>query len=210
MKSSLRMGYCRGRTSVEPIAKKVVRAPMPHTDLEAIVRALLADPSRLPELALLLPEVAALDGVPQRPDYHAEGDVLVHTRLAVAALPENVDARVFWATLLHDIGKARTTRLLDGIWRSFGHDEVGAELVPSILHRLGRAELAEDVAWLVRHHQFHLAWSNLRQGAGLSPRQKRFCRHPLFLLLLEVCRADAAASHGSAKGEVLHRLSDLA
>ncbi|WP_305043026.1 HD domain-containing protein [Geoalkalibacter sp.] len=182
---------------------------MSPDSLETLIRTLLADPSRLPELALLLPEVAALDGVPQRPDYHAEGDVLVHTRLAVAALPESVEARVFWATLLHDIGKAWTTRLLDGIWRSYGHDEAGAEQVPGILTRLGRAELAEDVAWLVRHHQFHLAWSNLREGGALSLRQKRFCRHPLFPLLLEVCLADAAASHGSAKGDVLRRLAGL-
>lgn len=202
------MGYprfCR----VAKLTKESRPHPMPADALESDIRALLADPRRLSELALLLPEVVALDGVPQRPDYHAEGDVLVHTRLAVAALPQEVDARVFWATLLHDIGKATTTRLLDGVWRSYGHDEAGAELVPTIMRRLGRVELAEDVTWLVRHHQFHLAWSNLRAGGALSLRQKRFCRHPLFPLLLEVCLADAAASHGSAKGEVLHRLANL-
>lgn len=168
---------------------------------------LLGNPARWPALMTLLPEVAALRGVPQRPDFHAEGDVLTHTALALAALPPGAEPRVVWAVLLHDVGKVATTRLDAGVWRSPGHADAGALLVPQILGRFGREELAADGAWLVRHHQFHLSWQNL--PAGLSRRQRRFCALPLFDLLLQVCEADAAASQGSAKGALLAQLRAL-
>ena len=168
---------------------------------------LLSDSSELEELATLLPEVAAMRGVPQRADFHAEGCVLTHTRLALQALAESADERAIWAVLLHDIGKVATTLWQNDTWRSPGHAEAGAELVPSILRRLGRADLIDDVVWLVRHHQFFLSWQNLDRG--LSRRQLRFCRNPLFPLLIEVCRADGAGSLGSAKGAMLERVLAL-
>jgi len=84
------------------------------------------------ELLHVLPEVAALDGVPQAVEYHAEGDALTHTLLAVAAVDAGADERVFWAVLLHDIGKAETTEFIDGRWRSHGHANLGALLVQSV------------------------------------------------------------------------------
>ncbi len=152
-------------------------------------------------LAARLPEVAALRGVQQSPDYHAEGDAYHHTMLAVAAVADDADPRVFWGVLLHDIGKSLTTSFIQGRWRAHGHDVVGARLVPEIMIRTGLADLAEDVAWLVRHHDFLLSW-RLQPGARLSFRQRRFMEHPLFPLLLQVNAADAAASRGeSRKGE---------
>lgn len=177
--------------------------------LRARLIALLSDPQREDDLKNWLPEVAALRGVPQRSDCHGEGDALTHTRLALEVLDVNSDERVVWAVLLHDIGKAETTRLLDGDWRAYGHAEHGAAMVPPILHRCEAHVPADDVVWLVRHHQFHLSWQNLRTQAPLSGRQLRFCHHPLFPLLLEVCRSDALASLGSSKNELLNRLAKL-
>ncbi len=157
-----------------------------------------------------LPEVAALDGVNQSPDYHAEGDALTHTLLALKSLPEQVDERVFWAVLLHDIGKAETTAFVDGRWRSYGHDRVGAKMVPGVLARFGRNELAEDVIWLVARHHFAMAWGD-SVARGLSWRQRRFCSHRLFPLLLQVAYADAAGSRGiSDKGLLARRIEKLA
>src|SRR5512136_1268148 len=82
-----------------------------------------------------LPEVAALRGVLQADEYHAEGDAFVHTMLAVEAVDDDADLRVFWGVLLHDIGKAHTTEFIRGRWRSHGHEEVGANLVPAIMTR---------------------------------------------------------------------------
>jgi putative nucleotidyltransferase with HDIG domain len=160
-------------------------------------------------LADKLPEVAVLRGVPQAVEYHAEGDAYIHTMLAVEAVPDSADRRVFWAVLLHDVGKALTTAFIRDRWRSHGHEEAGAELVPKIMARLGLSELATDVAWLVRHHDFVLSW-NLQPGAALTARQRRFMEHPLFPLLLKVNAADAAASLGkSRKGEDGRMLEEM-
>lgn len=156
-----------------------------------------------------LPEVARLRGVPQPEQYHAEGDAWTHSMLAIDAVPDDADPRVFWGVLLHDIGKAETTAYIKGRWRSWGHAEAGALLVPAIMARIGLPHLADDVAWLVKHHTFHFSW-NLSPGARLSPKQRRFTEHPLFPLLLEVCDADAAGSRGgSDKGVKIGQLAEM-
>ncbi|MBT1076123.1 HD domain-containing protein [Geobacter grbiciae] len=156
-----------------------------------------------------LPEVARLRGVLQPEQYHAEGDAWTHTMLAMDAVPDDADPRVFWGVLLHDIGKAETTAFIKGRWRSWGHAEAGAGEVSAIMTRLGFPHLAGDVTWLVKHHTFHFSW-NLTPGARLSPKQRRFMEHPLFPLLLEVCDADAAGSRGgSDKGVKIGQLADM-
>lgn len=149
-------------------------------------------------LAELLPEVTALAGVSQPAEFHAEGDALTHTLLAVDAVNPGADERVFWAVLLHDIGKAKTTKLVDGRWQSHGHMNIGAKMVPDILDRLKLNHIAADVAWLVKHHHFALDWGDYVFD-GLTERQQRFCMLPLFPLLVEVCHADANASLGRSK-----------
>ncbi|WP_298268957.1 HD domain-containing protein [Geobacter sp.] len=156
-----------------------------------------------------LPEVARLRGVPQPEQYHAEGDAWTHTLLAVDAVPGDADPRVFWGVLLHDIGKADTTAFVRGRWRSWGHAEAGAELVPAAMERLGLGKIAADIAWLVKHHTFHFSW-NLTPGVPLSRHQRRFMELPLFPLLLQVCAADAAGSRGgSDKGMKIALLADM-
>ncbi|MBI1921711.1 MAG: HD domain-containing protein [Geobacter sp.] len=155
-----------------------------------------------------LPEVAALRDVPQPEEFHAEGDACIHTLLAMRAVAEDADPRVFWGALLHDIGKALTTHFIHGRWRAFGHAEAGAELVPAIMTRLGLPEFSHDVAWLVKHHLFHFSWHYV-PGQKLTGKQRRFMEHPLFLLLLQVCAADAAGSlGGSGKGRVIAALAE--
>ena len=164
----------------------------------------------LKNLEEVLPEVAALHGVQQPAQYHAEGDAYVHTCLAVQSLSVGADERVQWAVLLHDIGKSRTTRFVDGRWRSHGHDVAGAKMVPAVLQRFGKQSISADVVWLVRYHHFALSWGVGTTGS-LSQKQRRFCQLPLFPLLVQVVRADAAGSYGnSSKGDIVaHILSQL-
>jgi len=143
------------------------------------------------DIETILPEVAALRGVQQPPEFHPEGDAFVHTMQAVAEVDDADESFVFWAVLLHDIGKKMTTEFLDGRWRSHGHAEAGSKMVPEILKRVGVESIADDVAWLVKHHHYHHAW-NLKPGQPLSRRQQRFTEHTLFPLLLKVCAADSA------------------
>jgi putative nucleotidyltransferase with HDIG domain len=100
---------------------------------------------RVDWLALLAahPWLRALDGVPQSPIFHAEGDVLVHTAMvaqalaalpAWRALPASERAVLFAAALLHDIGKPECTRTeLDGTISSRGHARAGATIARRLL-----------------------------------------------------------------------------
>lgn len=175
------------------------------TDLEYVEHILLledgeeraarfeGDP-RLPEL---LPEVFALADVPQPPEYHPEGDALTHTLLAIRHLPPAPDRRLAWAALLHDVGKALTTREISGRLRAFDHDRKGAELTAVILCRLGMDErIAADVVWLVRHHMFALCWQ-VRDEYGLTRNHWRFIGDRRFSLLLDLLEVDALATGAS-------------
>lgn len=157
----------------------------------AVLREKLRQWRETGALATFLPEVWALRGVPQPPEFHPEGDAFEHTMLAVAAVGDDEDARVFWSVLLHDIGKLETTVHADGRWRSPGHAAAGAGMVPGIMRRLGHGASAADVAWLVKHHHYRQSW-NLGPDGALTSRQRRFTCHPLFSLLQRVCLADAA------------------
>lgn len=157
----------------------------------------------------LLPEVAALRGVPQPEEYHPEGDAFTHTLLALAAVDDDADPRVFWAVLLHDIGKAVTTAFIKGRWRAFGHAATGAAMVPAVMSRIGYPGWGADVGWLVRQHHFHFSWE-LRVDGRLTKQQRRYMEHPLFPLLLETCAADAEGSGGSSgKGSTIMRIADI-
>lgn len=172
------------------------------TDLEYVEEVLLLPEGEERErrfredanLRRILPELYQLDGIPQPPVYHPEGDVLTHTLLAIRHLPPNPDRRLAWGALLHDIGKATTTREIDGRIRAFGHDRAGVELANGILKRLGMAEEARaDILWLVRHHMFALDWQVGAQS-DLSSRQWRFIEDSRFALLLDLMRTDALAA----------------
>lgn len=158
----------------------------------------------------LLPEVWSLRGCPQPPEYHAEGDAFTHTLLATSGVSPTADERVFWAVLLHDVGKKTTTRFVDDRWRAHGHAEISADMARTILTRLDLQPLADDVAWLIKHHHFALSWGDVEKR-GLTKKQQAFCGHRLFPLLVEVCRADSAGSlGGSQKGEWLEKVVTLA
>ncbi|HXV21091.1 MAG TPA: HD domain-containing protein [Desulfuromonadales bacterium] len=142
----------------------------------------------------ILPEVFALAEVPQPPEYHPEGDALTHTLLALRHLPPAPDRRLAWAALLHDVGKALTTREIRGRLRAYDHDRKGAELAATILSRLGMEErTAADVVWLVRHHMFALSWQ-VRDEYGLTRNKWRFIEDRRFSMLLDLLEVDALAS----------------
>jgi putative nucleotidyltransferase with HDIG domain len=174
------------------------------TDLEYVEHILLLEDGEEraarfesdPRLPAILPEVFALADVPQPPEYHPEGDALTHTLLALRHLPADPDRRLAWAALLHDVGKALTTREIRGRLRAFGHDRKGAELAEAIMKRLGmEARSAADVVWLVRHHMFALAWQ-VRDEDELTRNHWRFIEDRRFPLLLALLEIDALASGG--------------
>lgn len=110
-------------------------------------------------LAEILPEIDMLHGVQQSPEWHPEGDVFEHTMQAVdaaAALPYESKEQKLWviyAALVHDCGKAITTKYIDGRWRSFGHEIEGLDVAQQLMQRICLCKRSiEIVLRLVRHH----------------------------------------------------------
>lgn len=115
----------------------------------------------------LYPELAALQGCPQHPRFHPEGDVWTHTLYvcdAAAQIAERdaLDAHdrtvLLFAALCHDLGKPHTTVIDEhGIPRSPGHAAAGVPLTQAFLGRIGAPRRIEHlVTPLVREHLAHL------------------------------------------------------
>jgi predicted kinase len=117
----------------------------------------------------VFPDVPSLAACQQDPEYHGEGDVWTHTRMACEALAANPSYRqqgpderalLFTTVLLHDAAKPSCTRLdLDGRITSRGHARRGSIRARDLLWRLDAPFIfREQVAALIRHHQvpFHL------------------------------------------------------
>jgi len=137
----------------------------------------------------LLPEVAAMKGVQQPPEYHPEGDVWVHTLLLLEQL-ERPTATLAMGALLHDVGKPPTFRVAERI-RFDGHVEAGVRLAEGILDRLrfSRHE-AEQVLALVANHMRFKDVLQMKEST-----LKRFLRLPAFEEHLELHRLDALSSN---------------
>lgn len=156
-------------------------------------------------LAEILPEVAALQGVQQPPQFHPEGDAWVYT-LGVLERMDRPTLPLALACLLHDIGKPPTQTFEDRI-RFSGHDRVGATMARHILQRLHfSTEVIEAVeAMVAQHMRFKDAPS-----MGLST-FKRFVRQPWFDELLELHRLDVLASQAplTKYEELRQRMAEL-
>jgi poly(A) polymerase len=140
-------------------------------------------------LADILPEVAAMKGVEQPPEYHPEGDVWVHTLLLLEGL-DHPTLTLALGALLHDVGKPSTFRVAERI-RFDGHVEEGVALAHAILHRLrfSRDEM-EQVEALVANHMKFKDLHRMKEST-----LKRFLRMPGFEEHLELHRLDVLASN---------------
>ena len=83
----------------------------------------------------LLPEIKAMQGQEQPPEFHPEGDVFVHTVLMLNSM-ESPTPELAFSVLLHDIGKPPTAVLDGARWRFNGHASVGADMARTIMRRL--------------------------------------------------------------------------
>ena len=139
-------------------------------------------------LADLLPEVAAMKGVAQPPQFHPEGDVWQHTLLLLEQLREPSRALAL-AALLHDVGKPGTYRMAERI-RFDGHVEEGVRVARSILTRLrcSREEIEQVEALIDNHMRFKDV------GRMKDSTLKRFLRMAEFAEHLELHRLDAMSS----------------
>jgi tRNA nucleotidyltransferase/poly(A) polymerase len=138
----------------------------------------------------ILPEVAAMKGVAQPPQYHPEGDVWTHTLLMLGLMKSNPPLTLALGVLLHDVGKPPTFRVAERI-RFDGHDALGARMAVEILGRLRFSnQQIRRVELLVAEHLRFKDVPRMRPAT-----LKRFIRRPHFEELLELHRLDCLASH---------------
>lgn len=175
------------RVSAERIRDELVRI---LTEGHARRGFELLDESGL--LEEIMPEIAAMKGVRQPPEFHPEGDVWVHTMMMLEMLPPQPSATLALGVLLHDVGKPPTFRVAERI-RFDGHVEAGEKIACEILKRLkfSNNEMEQAIALIANHMRF----ASVRQMRESTI--KRFLRLPKFEEHLELHRIDCLASNGN-------------
>jgi len=140
----------------------------------------------------LLPEIEAMKGVEQPPQFHPEGDVFVHTLLLLEKLPHPCPATLGWGALLHDVGKPPTFRVAPDRIRFDGHVDVGVKMAEEICRRLRFSNHDTDqILALVKNH---MRFAHAMQMSEAT--FKKFVRMPRFEEHLELHRIDCESSHG--------------
>jgi tRNA nucleotidyltransferase (CCA-adding enzyme) len=206
----------RFQLTIDPATVELCRtidlSDLPHERIWGEIEKLLtmsAQPSIGLECALdlgvldkLFPEIKALVGCPQEPEWHPEGDVFIHTKLCmdqatkvVTDLPREKRIVVMLAVLCHDLGKPLTTSVIDGRIRSLRHDAFGIEPAISVLDKLGIYTIA---GYPVRDHILALVREHLRPGQFYDERERltdgafrRLARKVDLDLLYRVAKADS-------------------
>ncbi len=153
-------------------------------------------------LAVVLPEVDALYGVPQRAEYHPEVDTGVHTEMVcdMAARIAPGDDVVGFAALTHDLGKALTPA--DVLPKHIHHEERGIEPVNALCARLKVPSAHRDLALsacrehLNVHRLFELRSATIHD---LIARCDGFRQAERIALLVTVCEADKRGRGGMAE-----------
>ena len=155
----------------------------------------------------LFPELEALEGCEQEPEWHPEGDVWVHTLMVIDEARKLIDdldhpqqLTLMLAALCHDLGKPATTEFVDGRIRSRGHEEAGVPPTRAFLDRLDVHTLAGydvrgQVLGLVAHHlkpgMWHRGTDSVGDGAF-----RRLARKVDLELLARLSAADCLGRTG--------------
>jgi poly(A) polymerase len=139
----------------------------------------------------ILPEISAMKGVQQPPEFHPEGDVFVHTLLLLEELPHPCPPTLAWGALLHDVGKPPTFRLAPDRIRFDNHVDVGVKMAEEICRRLRFSnDAAEQILALVDNHMRFAHVPQMKDSTF-----KKFVRMPHFEEHIELHRLDCQASH---------------
>jgi tRNA nucleotidyltransferase (CCA-adding enzyme) len=155
-------------------------------------------PEHCGALAVVFPEIDALFGVPQPPEWHPEIDSGLHTMMVLeqaARLCDDIDVR--FAALVHDLGKA-TTRQSE-LPRHHGHEARSVKLVNSLSERLPVPRACRELGVLVAEYHVHChRVFELKASTILKVLKSTdaFRRPGRFLKFLLACEADARGRAG--------------
>ncbi len=142
-------------------------------------------------MKIILPEVEAMKGCEQPPEYHPEGDVFVHTALLLEKMGEPTPLLALSA-VFHDVGKPVTFSLKDGRIKFYEHAPIGADMTRKIMKRLRFSnDEIEAVSECVANHMKFADVQKMRSG-----KLKQFVSRPTFPVELELHKIDCQSSHG--------------
>lgn len=173
--------------------EKLLAAPHPSIGLDLAMD--------LGVVARLFPELHALAGCQQEPEWHPEGDVWVHTlqvvdraRAVVDDLERAKRLAVMLGAVCHDFGKPATTAVIDGRIRSLDHEEQGVAPAATFLDRLNVHSIAgydvrQQVLGFVAHHLKPGAWFKARDQVG-DGAFRRLARKVDLELLARLAKSD--------------------
>jgi putative nucleotidyltransferase with HDIG domain len=177
-------------SQISQVSRERVRDELTRMLTEGHARQafLLLDESGL--LHQVLPEIEAMKGVQQPPEFHPEGDVFVHTLLLLENLPQPCPPTLAWGALLHDIGKPPTFRVAPDRIRFDDHANVGVKMAEAICQRLRFSNKdTEQILALVHNHMRFGDVHRMKESTF-----KRFVRMPHFEEHLELHRLDVKSS----------------
>jgi poly(A) polymerase len=199
----------RYELDLEPSTQEAIRAHAPtlrEISMERIADELLRiltgpHPGRAMHLLsalglwpFIIPEIEAMHGCEQPPNFHPEGDVFIHTAMVLDFLKDAwagpPPAELALAALLHDVGKPPTFTIEDRI-RFPEHQRVGAEMADRIGRELRLSNRQrEQVVELVAHHMRFMDVPRMKRST-----LRRFLGRPDFDLHLALHKADCLGSH---------------
>jgi tRNA nucleotidyltransferase (CCA-adding enzyme) len=149
----------------------------------------------------LFPELHALVGCPQEPEWHPEGDVWVHTLQVIDRARQRIDdlsrpeqVAVMLGAVTHDFGKPATTAFLDGRIRSIDHEEQGVAPASLFLDRLNVFSLEgydvrRQVLGMVAQHLKPGMWFKVKDEVG-DGAFRRLAQKVDLQLLARLAKAD--------------------
>jgi tRNA nucleotidyltransferase (CCA-adding enzyme) len=152
------------------VEKLLLRAARPSRGFELALR--------LDVVARLFPELSALVGCPQEPEWHPEGDVWVHTLMVIDEARRRIDdldhprqVAIMLGAVCHDVGKPATTAFVDGRIRSMDHEQAGVAPARALLdrlnvHTIGGFDVRAQVLGIVAHHLKPLSFGKSTPPAG--------------------------------------------
>jgi len=187
------VGIQRRAHEVQIVSHERVRDELTKMLTEGHARRafLLLDESGL--LKEVLPEISAMKGVEQPPEFHPEGDVFVHTLLLLENLPHPCSPTLAWGALLHDVGKPATFRVAPDRIRFDDHVDVGVKIAEEICGRLRFSN--DDTTQVLALIDNHMRFGHVTRMKESTLR--KFLRMPSFDEHLALHRADSLASHGN-------------
>lgn len=156
----------------------------------------------------LFPDIKALVGCEQEPDWHPEGDVWLHTlmvadeaRTRIDDLPRAQQIAVMLGAVCHDLGKPPTTAYVDGRIRSIDHEQAGVEPTVRVLDRLNihtidGFDVRQQVIGIVAHHLKPLSFSKSVTPVG-DGAFRRLAQKVDLELLARVAKSDCLGRTGS-------------